>query len=101
MSPAEGHELVAELRLTTGSMGLDFPELRLHDDGRITWGRTSAETARRFLDLLALLDTAREAEAALMARIFRRHPQLRHGLHPHRERLSHTDGSLHPPKLQY
>ncbi|WP_055591159.1 hypothetical protein [Peterkaempfera griseoplana] len=81
---ADGHEVVAELRVATGSMGLAFPELCLREEDGIAWGCTTVETAHRFLDLLALMDAAREAEAALMARIYRRYPQLRHGLHPHR-----------------
>lgn len=84
MKPTDGHEVVAELRLATGSMNLDFPELELCEGGGIAWGCTSVETAHRFLDLLALMDATREAEAALMARTFRRYPDLRQGLHPHR-----------------
>ncbi|MGA5703470.1 hypothetical protein [Peterkaempfera bronchialis] len=85
----QGREVVAELRAATGSMGLDFCELHLREGTRpdaepsIAWGCTTVDTAHRFLDLLALLDATREAEAALMARIFRRYPQLRSGLHPH------------------
>jgi hypothetical protein len=54
-------------------MGLHFPELDLCQDGATSWGRTDPETAHRFVDLLALLDATREAEAALMARTFRRY----------------------------
>ncbi|MFJ6216313.1 hypothetical protein ACIQGZ_23740 [Streptomyces sp. NPDC092296] len=83
------HEVVAELRAATGSMALDFFELHLHEDPApdaepaVAWGRTTIETAQRFLDLLALIDAAREAETALLARIFRRYPELSPGLRPH------------------
>ena len=76
----DGRKLVAELRLATGSMNLHFPELELYPDGTVAWGCTDLETAHRFLDLLALLDAAREAKVALLAHILRSHPRLGKGL---------------------